>query len=174
MDNFNLREKILQEHSKARCNEIVEWVGDDQNRFDQLFRLFLNDEYRVTQRASWPLSYCVDAHPGFIDKRCGELIRNLYKPGLHGAVKRNTVRILQTIDIEKKFQGEVMNICFSYLESPTEAVAIKVFSLTVLANLAKQYPEILPEMKLIITEQLPHQSAAFKSRAKHFLKQFSN
>ncbi|MEO6732682.1 MAG: hypothetical protein ABIN01_15785 [Ferruginibacter sp.] len=173
VDTFNLREEILKEHSKAQCHKIVEWVGGNQQRFDKLFRLFLDDEYRVTQRASWPLSYCVIAHPELIKKKFGELIGNLYKPGLHDAIKRNTVRLLQEIDIPKKYQGEIMNICFSYLESPTEAVAVKAFSLTVLANLAKLYPEILPEIKLMIEEQLPHQTAAFKSRAKYCLKQFA-
>lgn len=66
-----------------------------------------------------------------------------------------------------------MSICFRYVESPTEAVAIKAFSLTVLSNLAKQYSAILPEIKLLIEEQLPNQKAAFKSRAKHLLEEFS-
>ena len=67
-----------------------------------------------------------------------------------------------------------MEICFKYLESPNEAVAIKAFSLTVLGKLAKKYPEIIPEIKLMIEEQLPHQSAAFKSRAKMFIKSFAS
>ncbi|MEP7143923.1 MAG: hypothetical protein ABI707_13670 [Ferruginibacter sp.] len=167
---FNLRAEILKEHSKAQCNKIVEWVGAGQKRFDKLFDLFLNDEYRVTQRAAWPLSYCVSAHPYFIEKRFPEFIENLYKPAIHDAIKRNTVRILQHIDIPEKYQGDVMNLCFQYVESPTEAVAIKAFSLTVLGNLAKLYPEILPEIKLLIEEQLPNQTAAFKSRAKQLLK----
>ncbi len=65
-----------------------------------------------------------------------------------------------------------MEICFKYLESHDEAVAIKAFSLTVLGRLAKKYPEIISEIKLLIEEQLPHQSAAFKSRAKKFMKVF--
>ncbi len=63
-----------------------------------------------------------------------------------------------------------MDICFKYVESPTEAVAVKAFSLTVLSNLAKLYPEILPELKLLIEDQLPHQTAAFRSRAKVLIK----
>ena len=167
---FNLREEILNEHSKVQCDKIVKWVGTDQKRIDELFHLFLHDEYRVTQRAAWPLSYSVSAHPDFIKKRLGELIKNLHKPGIHDAIKRNTIRILQEIEIPERHQGEVMNICFEYVQSPTEAVAVKAFSLTVLGNLAKLYPEILPEIKLLIEEQLPHQTAAFKSRAKYFLK----
>jgi hypothetical protein len=168
---FNLREQILIEHSKAQCTKIVNWVGANQQRFDELFTLFLKDEYRVVQRAAWPVSYCVIAHPNFIAKHWGRLIKNLQKPNLHNAVKRNSIRLLQNITIPKKYQGQLMDICFKYVASPTEAVAIKAFSLTVLSNLAQQYPEIIPEIKLLIEEQLGRQTAAFKSRAKIFLKE---
>jgi len=164
---MNLREEILKEHSKEQCNKIVKWIGDSQKRFDELFELFLNDEYRVTQRAAWPLSYSAIAHPGFIKKNFAKLINNLKKPALHNSIKRNSIRLLQHVNIPGKFHGEVMEICFRYVESPTEAVAVKAFSLTVLSNLSKQYPEILPEIKLLIEEQWPHQTAAFKSRAKN-------
>ncbi|MEO6357139.1 MAG: hypothetical protein ABIU77_27325 [Ferruginibacter sp.] len=168
---MQLKEEILKEHSKEQCHKIVQWVGKSQQRFDELFALFLQGEYRITQRASWPLSYCVEAHPAFMKNNFESLLNNLQRPGLHDAIKRNTIRLLQYVDIPEKFQGKVMDICFAYVAAPTEAVAIKAFSLTVLGNLAKIYPEILPEIKLLIEEQLPHQTAAFKSRAKHFLQQ---
>ncbi len=167
---FNLREQILKEHSKAQCSTIVNWVGVNQQRFDELFTLFLNDECRVVQRAAWPVSNCAIAHPNFIDRHWGSLIKKLQQPNLHNAVKRNSIRLLQDIAIPKKYQGQIMDICFKYVESPSEAVAVKAFSLTVLGNLAKQYPEIIPEIKLLIEEQMGRQTAAFKSRAKMFLK----
>ena len=169
---MNLREEILKEHSKTQCDKILQWIGNDQKNFDELFFLFLNDEYRVVQRAAWPVSFAVIAHPELIRKHWSNLIKNLQKPNLHDAVKRNTVRLLQQINIPKKYQGAIMDICFSYIESPREAVAVKAFSLTVLGNLAKQYPEIIPELKILIEDQLPGQTAAFKSRGKKLLKQF--
>jgi len=171
---MNLREEILKEHSKAQRDKIIEWVGDAQQRFDDLFRLFLKDENRVSQRASWPVSYCVEAHPEFMQHHLKELLQNLERPNLHDAIKRNTIRLLQEIPIPEKYHGQVMNICFGYVENPTEAVAIKAFSLTVLGNLAIQYPEIIPEIKFLIEDQLPHQTAAFKSRAKRLMKQFKS
>ena len=168
---MKLREEILKEHSKAQCTRIVKWVGSSQQRFDELFNLFLHDEYRVVQRAAWPVSYCVDAHPLLIKKYWKELMDNLKKPNLHDAVKRNSIRLMQEIELPEKYHGEIMDLCFKYLESPTEALAVKVFSMSVIANLAKYYPEIKSELKLIIEDQLAHQSAGFKSRAKHVLKQ---
>ncbi len=168
---MDLRNQILQEHTKENCNRIVQWVGNDLLRFNELFNLFLNDEYRVTQRAAWPMSYCVIAHPEFMKNNFGKLTNNLKKTGIHNSIKRNTVRLLQSIDIPEKYEGEIMEICFKYVESPTEAVAVKAFSLTILGKLAKKYPEIIPEIKLLIEDQIPHQTAAFKRRAKKVLEE---
>ncbi len=170
---MDLRETILKEHSKKNCNTIVSWVGNNNKRFNQLFDLFLNDEYRVTQRAAWPLSYSAIAHPAFMNKNFEKLINNLRKPNLHDSIKRNTVRLLQEVQIPEKLEGAVMEMCFNYLAAPKETVAIKAFSLTVLSKFAKKYPEIIPEIKLLIEEQINHQSAAFKSRAKKFMTEFN-
>lgn len=168
---MDLRKEILKEHSKAQCTKIVNWVGSRQERFDELFTLFINDEPLVTQRAAWPLSYCVIAHPALIKKHWSKLIKNLKKPNLHDAVKRNSIRLMEDIIIPEKYQGEIMDICFSYAASPKESVAVKCFSMTVLQHLSKKYPEILPELKLIIEEQWPHASAGFKSRAKKIMRE---
>jgi hypothetical protein len=170
---MNLTEAILREHSKELCNKIVEWVGENRKRFNKLFHLFLNGEYRVTQRAAWPLSYCAIAHPELMKGNYEKLINNLKKPNLHDSIKRNSVRLLQTVGIPEEYEGSIMELCFTYLETPDEAVAIKAFSITLLTNLAKKYPDIIPEIKLLIEEQLPLQSAAFKGRAKLFMTTFS-
>ncbi|HRP56492.1 hypothetical protein [Agriterribacter sp.] len=166
---MNLRDAILKEHSKEQCSAIVACISDNQQRFDELVTLFLHDEYRVAQRAAWPLSYCVAAHPHLVKKHLKKIIRNLKKPGIHNAVKRNTVRLLQDIDIPQSIHGDVLDICFKYVADPKEAVAVKAFSLTILSRFTQQYPEIIPEIKLLIEDQLPHQTAAFAGRAKRVL-----
>ena len=109
---MNLRETILAEHSKANCTKIVKWIGSNQQRFDSLFELFLHYDPLMAQRASWPLSYAVIAHPVFIHKHLVRLLKNLKKPKLQDAVKRTTVRLLQEIAIPERFRGNIMNTCF--------------------------------------------------------------
>ena len=168
---MNLRETILAVHSKANCTRIVKWIGSNQQRFDELFTLFLHDEYRVVQRAGWPISNLVIAHPQLIQKHFAKLLQNIKKPGIHDAVKRNTVRLLQDITIPKRFHGKVMNLCFDYIISPSEKVAVKAFSLTILENFSNQYPEIKQELKTIIEDRWDFETTAFKSRAGKILKQ---
>ncbi len=166
---MNLREQILKEHSRENCDAIVSWVGNNQKRFDELFSLFTNDEYRVLQRSSWPLSYCVEAHPTFIKKHFAILFNKIKRPNIPDAVKRNTLRLLQFVTIPEKYHGEVMNICFELSQSMQEKPAAKMFCLVILEKLSKLYPEIKPELFLIIETQMPYESIAFKNRGKKIL-----
>ena len=166
---MNLTEEISAGNSKEMCMRIVEWVGNAQDRFDELIELFFTAESRIMQRAAWPVSYCVMAHPGLICTHFGRLVANLRRPGLHNAIKRNTIRLLQSTEIPEPYQGEIMDICFQYITSPKEAAAVKAFSLTVLGNLSRVYPDIVPEIKLVIEERWSTETPAFRSRARRFL-----
>lgn len=170
---MNLRELIRKDHSKANCDRIVRWIGSDQRRFDELVRLFLQDEPMIRQRAGWPLGYAAMAHPALIRKHTGKLLRNLQQPGLHDAVKRNTVRLLQDIPVPERYQGLLMNTCFNFISSPTEKPAVKVFSMTILHNLSKQYPGIQQELCTLLKYLWDQEGAAFRSRAKKILKDLS-
>jgi hypothetical protein len=167
---MNLRETILKEHSKKQTLKIVKYVGDDQERFDELMKLFLGNEYRVTQRTAWAVSYCVEAHPELIKKHLKKIILNLKNP-VHDAVKRNTIRLLQFIEIPSVLHGITTDICFQFLNDLKEPIAERVFSMTVLCNICKKHPELSNELVLSIEEQLPYASAGFIARAKMVLKE---
>jgi hypothetical protein len=165
---MNLRDEILKEHSKKQTMKIVNYIGNDKKKFKQLMHLFFNDEYRVVQRSSWMVSCCAESHPHLIKPYLSKMIDYLQKP-VHNAVRRNIVRILQFIDIPKTLKGKAATVCFDLLQSKSEPVAVKVFSMTVLANLCKSQPELKNELKLVIEEQLPYSTAGFQARAKRIL-----
>jgi hypothetical protein len=165
----NLREEILKEHSKAHALTIANYACESKKNFKELMNCFLDDEYRLAQRAAWSVSWAAMKKPEMIYPHIKDLVSVLYKKNVHDAVIRNSVRVLQEIEIPEKYHGEVMNACFQFLEKPSTAVAIKAFSLTTLFNLSKKYPEIKPELKLIINDSLEHETAAFKARAKKIL-----
>jgi hypothetical protein len=166
-----LRTTLLAEHSKANCEKIVQWIGDDAKRFDQLVHLFLNDEDpKVIQRAAWPLSYAAIAHPKLVGKHLGKLLKNLEKPNIHEAVRRNTLRLLQDITLPEKYHGIIMDTCFRLVTDPQQKPATKAFSLTVLDTLSHLYPDIRQELLTIINDQWDNESAAFRSRARKIQK----
>jgi hypothetical protein len=166
---MDIQEALLQEHSKSQCRKIVDYIGPDKRKFGELAEIFLGGEYRLTQRAAWPLSYCVEEHPGLIQPYFATFIDMLQKPGVHDAVVRNILRLLQHVELPQEFHGRVMTICFTYIESENIPAAVKAFSLTILHHLSDSYPEIRSELKLIIEERWDHETPAFKSRAKKIL-----
>jgi hypothetical protein len=166
---MELRIQLLKAHSKENCNIIVAWVGSNQKNFNELFALFMGNENRLVQMSSWPLSYCVEANPNLVQKHIASLLKNIKRQAQHEAVKRHTLRMLQFVEIPKKYQGVVMNMCFDFIQNIAEKPTTKVFSLAILENLIKLYPEITDELRLILETQIPYESAGFKSRAKKML-----
>jgi hypothetical protein len=169
---MDLQKLLRAEHSKKQTDRIVAYIGDDEERFAHLIQLFFKGEYRITQRAAWPLSYCVRNHPGLIAPYYRQLLDNLGRKDIHVAVIRNTVRLLQDVSIPKRWHGRVMSLCFDFVAEPETPIAVKAFSLSILSNLSKDYPEIRSELKLIIEGQWEQATPAFRSRARRILKGF--
>lgn len=166
---MNLRDEILREHSKEHALKIAGYACQSKKNFSELMRCFLDDDYRLAQRAAWSVSWAARKSPEMIYTHIKDLVTALQKTNAHNAVVRNAVRVLQEINIPEEHQGAVMNACFQLLESPRTPVAIKAFSLTTLFNLSKTYPEIKPELKIIVEERWEHETTAFRSRAKKVL-----
>ena len=167
---MNLREEILKEHSKKQTVRLAKWTGKDKKRLTGLMNLFLHDEYRVVQRSAWIVKHVADEYPDWIKPWLKKMLKYCTQP-VHDAVKRNVIRILTEIDLPKNLYGLAATICFDFLSSTTEPVAIKVFSMTVLANIAQHEPELKHELKLLIQEQMEWENAGFKSRGRKILAQ---
>ena len=168
---MNLETEILREHSKHQSVRIANWVGSDKRRFRELMDLFLRGEYRVTQRAAWIVKHCADKHPELVYPYFDEMIDRMLQPGVHVAVKRNAIRILQDVDIPRQIAGKIATVCFEMLGSAKEPIAVKVFSMSVLANIARREPDLKREICILIEQQMPTGSAGFRSRGRKILKQ---
>lgn len=170
---MDLKAEILKEHSKIKAVGIAEYIGSDPERFGRLMQLFLHGTYRLTQRAAWVVSICAERDPGLIKPYFKPIIDNL-KNKVPDAVKRNTLRIFQDIDVPDEYFGDLADICFGFLNSGEESVAVKVFSISILCNITKKEPGLGNELRIIIEDQLPYASAGFQSRARKVLKKLDN
>ena len=167
---MNIRDEILKEHSQKNSERIADYIGSDKIRFAELMNLFLGNTYRVTQRAAMIVNICVEKKPELIKPFLSKMVNNL-EMEIPDAVKRNTLRIFQFIELPKNLWGQTVGVCFRFLISPEEPIAIKVFAMTVAANICKQEPELKNELVLVIEDQLENASAGFRARAKRILKE---
>ena len=170
---MDFRDALQKEHSRAQTIKIADYVGFNRARFKELVEVYLAGPYRITQRAAWPLSLCVERHPRLIRPHLPRILRLARGANVHDAVKRNTMRLLQFVDIPARLSGNVADLCFGFLQNRKEAIAIRVFSMSVLAKLSEKEPDLRNELRLLIDAELPYASPAFRSRAARTLKEIS-
>ena len=166
---MNIREVIASGHSKQNTLAIVEYIGDDPERFDELMSIFFEGVYRSTQRAAWPMSVCAEKHPELLAPYLTKLVDQLPRSDAHTAVKRNVVRLLQYVDIPKRLAGRVYSHCLDLIADPGETIAVRAFSMTVAAKIAKGEPALLDELRLVISQNMAGASAGIRSRARKIL-----
>lgn len=166
---MNIRDALLEVHSKAQAEKIVAYVGENPERFAELMKLMMGPVYRLTQRAAWPVSYCVQRHPELIQPYWGKLAGQLEREDAHVAVRRNVARLLQFVEIPKRYQGRIFDACYNLFADPAQPVAVRVFSMTVAANIAKDKPDLIAELKLIASGNPQAATAGIRSRCRRVL-----
>jgi hypothetical protein len=166
---MNLEKELLSANTKARITKIAAFVLEKPEHFSQLMQLFLRGPYRVTQRAALPLSCCVEQNPALVKPYLRQLLRVASQKDAPVPLKRNIVRLLQFIDLPDSVQGKAVSVCFGFLGNPAESIAVKVFSMTVISNIAQRQPPLARELVHILEDQLPYASAGFRSRARKIM-----
>jgi len=157
------------ENSKKIASHIVDLILKDNNRIDELMDCFFDEKMRICQRASWPVGLIADKKPELLHPYIQRMLDNLDTPH-HNAVLRNTFRTFQEIDFLEDLEGAVFDKSFDFFLDVNNAIAIRVFAMTVCGNIALKYPELADELIPVIEEHLPHGSSGLRARGGKLLK----
>ncbi len=152
-------------HTMALSSQIV---GDKQ-LFDDLWKLIREGTPPIPQRAAWVLSYTLESNPALMEPYFGDVLPLLRKEK-HDAVHRALIRSLGFIKIPEEIEGELYDLALAWIASPAKAVALRIFSMDVAANIAMPYPELRDEVVAVIEAQMDWGSAGYKSRGKRVIK----
>lgn len=97
------------------------------------------------------------------------MLTQLERDDVHVAVRRNVVRLLQFVEIPKRHEGKIFDACYNLLADPAQAVAVRCFSTSVAANIAKDQPELMNELRLVATEHPQVSTAGIRARMRRVL-----
>lgn len=167
---MNLQKILEGARSKGMIGAVVSEVGRSAPRLEQLVSLVTSGRPPYVQdKAAWALTSYADIYPDRLIPHLKKLIHVLRREETGEGIKRSIVRLLQVVDIPKSLEGEVATHCFRYVSDPSEAIAVRCFSIIVLENLAKKNKDLQGELRLILEDQLPYGSAAFVNRGRKVL-----
>lgn len=166
---MNIRNHLTGQQTRRKSMEVIDYIIEQPSAIEELMECFFDDEIRICQYAAWPVGILGEKHPEIISPYLPMMVSNLDNPK-HDAVVRNTIRILQYIETPEEIEGEVYERCFNYLVSPSSPVAVKVFSMSVLAKIAMKIPELKEELIIAIEDYKPFGTAGYQVRARKVLK----
>jgi len=164
--------QLQQENSRKNIDIIAKNIGNNLNEFQKIVDIVYSEKAPLPQRASWVIATISEKHPSLITAFIEQFISSIDEFKIAG-IKRNILLALCNQKIPKKLQSKLIDYCYKYIMSSAEPVAIKVHSMQIIANLCKEHPDLIPELKIVIEEGTQKNSAAFKARAKMILKQLS-
>ena len=165
---MDLKKALLADRTKEYYETLAKQIVADKILLDNLVELVISNDALISNRAAWVISKCADQNITLLKPHISKFISALTKAKSDG-VKRNMLRVLQELVIPNKLHGILVDQCFQIMESKKEAIAIKVFAMTVLSNVCNDIPELKNELRIIIEDQLPYGSAGFRSRANKIL-----
>ncbi len=138
---------------------------------DELLVLALDKNELISNRAMWVLNHCSELDFERVKPFHTKLINHLKHENIHSGVIRSVLRIFQGHPVPKKHETFMLDKCFDYIKNPSEAIAVRVFAMSVAFSIAKPYPELLNELAILLNHlSVTEESAALRSRTKHTLK----
>ena len=161
--------QLLKEHSRSNTDLIANAIGNNPSEFKKIIDIIYTEKAPLPQRAAWLLAKVNIKHPELLKPYIPLFIDTIQTFHIDG-IKRNISLVLASHKIPEKLQGKLLNYCFDFMLSPTETVVVKVHAMQTIANIAKQHPEIIHELKAAIEDQIPKTTAAFHARARMILK----
>lgn len=168
----HIKELLEKGHSTALRNEIIDFIGNDKKRMVALMFYFFHENWIYNQRAAWSLGIIGEKNYELIEPFLEKLISGL-SSAKHDAVKRNTLRIFQKMPIPEDLQGDLYDKSIALFIDLKEPAAVRIFAMSVMANIARPFPELQKEVLELINEYMPYGTAGYKSRAKRIIKEFS-
>lgn len=159
---MNLREILHLEQSRRNIDQIIKIVNSNPELFDSLWSIFIENNNPESIRAAWAIDV-LNEDLTFLDVSHLKTLVQMLPTFRHDGLKRHSLRILERNIIPEECEGELVSICFNWLESPDSPVAVKMYSLKILSGIADKEPSICRELMDIIEMQMVESTPGFKS-----------
>ena len=155
--------------SKAQINLLIQWIGHDHERLTQLMNILLGPDRKMAEYAAWAVGTLGHQSPHRFDSWMEQMVELLHRRGVHPAVHRNILRIFVKIDPPAAVFDGLAEACFVFLGDEKSDIAVRAFSVHILAKICKKEPELWQELKILLELHTPQGSAGLKSIGKKYL-----
>lgn len=132
------------------------------------FIVLLDEGHPVGMRFMWLMGEVCELAPDLVRGFLPALFLrkdDFTFPGFH----RSLARWMSIAGVPEELEGEVLEVFVGWILAPEEDIATKSYAIKVLLGMAGRYPEIVPELRLVLKGQLEMHTAAYQRRIRNVL-----
>jgi hypothetical protein len=165
-------ESKLVDSSRLIADILVNDIGQDQERFLEMLELTFLDKYPLSMRAARIVALCTEKSPSLITSHIPTLLNKLSGLKVEG-VRRGLLKILadNTLELDEEQTGLLTDMAFSWLEDTKEAIAIRYYSMEIILQVCRKYPELKKELFFLLKTFVNEDSPGISSKSKAILKE---
>jgi hypothetical protein len=149
---MDFKKEILRDQQLSNAKRMAEHVAFKPSEIKKLIKLFYDKDNNISMRSAWIVSHICKLDPEIVRRVTPDLIKYLKTKNPNSPTVRCILSSLQQIDIPEKYCSVVFDFCMRYVKNTTLPHAVRAFSINIMGILCKRYPELKPEVKLILSE----------------------
>jgi hypothetical protein len=164
-----IEEMLSTETSRRNTDLIADLIYQKPQLFDEFVAVYLRDEEPVSRRAAWVIDTVSQTMPELLLPYIPVIIEKL-PTFSHDALKRHSVRMLSRSPLPSGQLGPLASICFTWLTSAREPVAVKVWCMDILYRITLYEPDLKKELAESIEWRMEEETEGFRNRGRKILK----
>ncbi len=163
-DLEEVKKLLMGNNSGSYTRMQVDLIAARPELFDHYVEVFLALEGALSRRAAWVITHAVTRMPELMTEELLEAMLKLAGKMRHDGEKRNLTKVLTLITLPENLKGEILDLCFNWLNDAGESIAVRAYSMETLANLSMEFPEIKPEIIAVIECHMDRFSPGLKNK----------
>lgn len=160
---------LLAEWISGGFNGLAKELSHSKEDIDLLFELNSDSNPKIAWRSAYIIDMIHDYNRDSIRPYI-KWIADAVPDVKNHSIKRHYCRILTQYDLSEIADGRLVDACFEWLQKQDIPIAVKAHCMMILYNLCESYPELIPELKVVLENLLPYGSKGEVNRAKSILK----
>ena len=128
----------------------ISYIASHQDDFPELVKLSISDNQPYSWRASWLLSSCMKNNDHRVKKHIQKIIDIL--PERQNSQQRALLKVLQRIDIETKYEGQLFDSCSKIWQNINNNPSLRFQAFKIMIATSKKYPDLKSEIKFLTDE----------------------
>lgn len=167
---MDIREKILEIRTAFDKTAFVDYFNNRPKEFDELMQCIFNlEEYPIKEYASWILIHVSQSGKIELQNYYPQLVDVLFRTD-DQTVLRNVSRSLHQFQVTDYRESEFVDLLISFIQNYENKVALQVYSMYLLAQFIKKYPELKEEIAQIIALHRNGKTSSYGAAERNFHK----